>query len=180
MMVTVFGVAVGPMMLPLLGGLVFPQLTRRGAMVGFVVGLIVGFTTLGIQRYYLPTVAGLNPNWITFEFGAYAIFINVGVTILAMVLWSRFEEKDAQEVEKIRAFFARLSVPIGEARELEAGRRAPSPFFITGLAVLGIGLMLLLVSFLSESATARWINVAAGLVLAACGWLLYRTKQRIW
>ena len=178
-MVTVFGVAVAPMMLPLLGGLLFPQLTRRGAMVGFVVGLIVGFITLGIQRYYLPTLPGLDPAWITFEFGAYAIFVNVGVTVLAMVLWSVLETEDVAERARIGAFFARMRVPIeDDAPEEEAGRKSPSPFFITGLGVLAIGLMLLGVSFISGSAEGRWINLIAGLILSAFGWLLYRTRRR--
>ena len=177
-MVTVFGVAVAPMMLPLLGGLIFPQLTRRGAMVGFLVGLVTGFVTLGIQKYYLPTLPDLDPDWVTFEVGAYAIFVNVGVTALAMGLWTLFEKKDPQEVAQIDAFFEQMDVPIEAERELRVDHKIPSPFFITGIVVLGVGVLLLVLSFLSETSTGRWINVAAGLVLCACGFLLYRTKDR--
>jgi SSS family transporter len=178
-MVTVFGVAVAPMMLPLLGGLFFPRLTRRGAMIGFVVGLVVGFVNLGLQQLYLPTVPGLDPDWINFQFGAYAIFINISATVLAMMLWTLLVKPEPEEERRIAAFFARMSEPlVAETPRAADGRRAPSPFFITGLGVMGIGAMLLLVSLFSESATGRWIDVAAGAALVLLGGLLYRTKSR--
>jgi SSS family solute:Na+ symporter len=176
LMVTVFGVAVAPMMLPLLGGLLFPGLGRRGAMVGFLVGLAVGFTTLGIQRYYLPGVPGLHPEWISFQFGAYAIFINVGVTLLAMMLWSVLERKDAAERQRIHAFFARMDAPVEAPPPPPPGGRSPSPYFITGAAVLGIGAMLLVVSFFTRTELGRWIDLGAGVALMAIGALLYRTR----
>lgn len=177
-MVTVFGVAVAPMMLPLLGGLLFPRLTRGGAMVGFVVGILTGFATLGVQQFYLPTRAGLDPDWIKFQFGAYAIFINIGATVLAMLLWSLLVKPEQDEERRIAAFFARMNEPLEAEAPREAdGRRAPSPFFITGLGVLAIGAMLLLVSVFSESVTGRWIDIAAGAVLVVVGALLYRTKE---
>jgi Na+/proline symporter len=175
-MVTVFGVAVAPMMLPLLGGLLFPRLTRRGAMTGFLVGLGVGFLTLGVQRWYLPTLPGLDPEWISFQFGAYAIFINVGVTVLAMVLWTLFERRDAAETARIEAFFARLAAPVEAPAAPAPGREVPSPFFIIGLVVMGIGGMLLLVALVAPDATGRWINLGAGLALGVIGGLLYRTR----
>lgn len=178
MMVTVFGVAVAPMMLPLLGGLIFPQLTLRGAVVGFIVGLISGFVTLGIQRIYLPSVPGIDTEWITFNFGAYAIFINVGVSILAMVIWTLFEKKNPNEVSRIQAFFERMNTPLEETREPDAGRRIPSPFFITGIIIVGIGALLLLVSLFESTPLGRWINVIVGVVLCVIGWLLYRTKKK--
>jgi solute:Na+ symporter, SSS family len=176
-MLTIFGVAVAPMMLPLLGGLMFRQLTLRGAVCGFVVGLNVGFTTLGLQRLYLPTVPGLDPDWITFQFGAYAIFINVGVTALAMVLWTWFEQKSPKEQERIDLFFARLSEPVEASGEPLPRQGVPSPFFITGLVILGIGVLLLGVSLFEETTLGRWINVAAGLVLLLSGYLLYRKHR---
>ncbi len=176
MMVTIFGVAVAPMMLPLLGGLVFPQLTLRGATFGFVVGLIVGFSTLGIQTMYLPTLDGIDPEWITFQFGAYAIFINVGTTILAMAAWTLIETKNPAETSRIDAFFARMRTPLS-ADEIapSTDETAPSPFFIAGAAVIGIG-VLLLVSFFTLSTTGRWINLGAGLALCLVGWLFYRKR----
>jgi SSS family transporter len=176
-MVTVFGVAVAPMMLPLLGGLFFPRLTRRGAMTGFVVGLVVGFGTLAVQRFWLPTLPGLDPDWITYQFGAYAIFINIAATVLAMGAWTLLERPEPAEEARIAAFFARMREPL-ETEPRADDRGAPSPYFITGLGVAAIGAMLLVVSFFSESATGRWIDVAAGTVLVVLGWLLYRTKPR--
>jgi solute:Na+ symporter, SSS family len=180
MMVTIFGVAVAPMMLPLLGGLIFPRLTLRGAVVGFVAGLVTGFTTLWLQQTYLPAQPGADPDWIRFQFGAYAIFINVGVTAVVMALWTVLERKDPGEMRRIQAFFQeRMRVPVAADAEVGSGRGVPSPFFITGLVILGIGIMLLLVSLLEQTTTGRWINAAAGFTLCAIGWLLYRRHKPV-
>lgn len=177
-MVTVFGVAVGPMMLPLLGGLFFPRLSRRGAMVGFLVGLIVGFSTLAVQRLYLPRVPGLDPDWIVFEFGAYAIFINVGVTLLAMVAYTLFESRDAAELERSRAFFAGMNTPIEAIPVAATAAPGPSPFHATGAGVMAIGVLLIGAAPFTHSAAGMAIDLAAGAVLLACGWLLFRTRSR--
>jgi hypothetical protein len=148
-------------------------------MIGFVVGLVTGFGTLGVQRFYLPTVPGLDPDWINFQFGAYAIFINIAATVLAMGAWTLLERPEPAEEARIAAFFARMREPLEtEAPRAADGRRAPSPFFITGLGVAAIGAMLLLVSAFTESVTGRWIDIAAGAVLVLLGALLYRTKEK--
>ncbi len=175
LMVTIFGVAVAPMMLPLLGGLIFSRLSLRGAVVGFVTGLAAGILTLLVQRFYLPTVAGLDPRWITFQFGAYAIFINVGTALLAMVLWSRFETKSSAEKDRTARFFERMRTPV-EAGETTPEGRVPSPFFITGLIVAGIGLLLLGATVLVDGSFGRGLNALTGLILLLTGGLMYRTK----
>jgi Na+/proline symporter len=177
-MVTVFGVAVGPMMLPLLGGLFFRRLSLRGAMAGFLVGLVVGFLTLGVQRFYLPGVAGLDPDWITFEFGAYAIFINVGATVLTMWAWTLFERRDAAEMERSQAFFVHMDTPVRRPLVSLTAPAGPSPFFLTGAGVMAIGGLLLAASFFTETATGTAIDLVAGTTLIGLGWLLYRTRPR--
>jgi hypothetical protein len=85
------------------------------------------------------------------------------------------------EAARIQAFFARMDEPL-EPPVAEVGgvrKAAPSPFFITGLGVLGIGAMLVLVSFFTVSATGRWIDLGAGAVLLLLGWLLYRTRPAV-
>ena len=95
-----------------------------------------------------------------------------------MLLWSLLVKPEPDEERRIAAFFARMNEPLEAEAPREAdGRRAPSPFFITGLGVLAIGAMLLLVSVFSESVTGRWIDIAAGAVLVVVGALLYRTKE---
>ncbi len=175
-MVTIFGVAVAPMMLPLLGGLIFRTLTLRGAVVGFIVGLATGFTTLWLQQSYLPA-QGLDADWLRFEFGAYAIFINVGVTAAAMYLWTLFEKKDPDEMTRIDIFFQQMEVPIEKTRPEDGSSNNPSPFFITGLAIMGIGVLLLCVSMFESSVAGRWINVSTGIALSISGWLVYRKKS---
>ena len=176
-MVTVFGVAVGPMMLPLLGGLFFRSLSRRGAMFGFLVGLTVGFATLAVQRLYLPRREGLDPEWITFEFGAYAIFINVGVTVLAMVLYTAMERRGEEEVERSRAFFARLETPLEvDKPAADGGTGGPSAFPVTGLGIIGVGLLLVVAAFFTATRTGMLIDLVAGATLLAVGWILFRTR----
>jgi SSS family solute:Na+ symporter len=178
LMVTIFGVAVAPMMLPLLGGLIFRSLSLRGAMFGFIVGLVVGFTNLYLQQRYLPSLPNLDAEWITFQFGAYAIFLNVGLTALAMFLWTVFERRSAAEKARIDEFFVRMDTPIEADRERSvATTKGPSPFLITGIAVAGIGTLLLLVSFFEATAVGRWANVAAGVTLVVVGALIYRGQK---
>ena len=177
-MVTVFGVAVAPMMLPLLGGLLFPRLGHRAAVAGFVVGVVTGFTTLAVQKYYLPTLPGMSDEWITFEAGAYAIFVNVGVTALTMLIWSLVDRIGRAERARIDAFFERLRAPLVPAveRSVEA---APAPFFITGIIVGVTGLLLIGASFMTATPAGRWIDIASGLALCVIGWVLYsRTRER--
>lgn len=175
-MVTVFGVAVAPMMLPILGGLFFRSLSRRGAMVGFLVGLLIGFITLAIQRFHLPGVPGLDPEWITFEFGAYAIFINVGVTALVMLVFTLLERRDAQEVERSRDFFVGMDTPIESVRVDATASVGPSPYFITGVGVMAIGGLLVIAAFFTADTTGLVIDLTAAGVLLLCGWLLGRMR----
>lgn len=174
-MVTVFGVAVGPMMLPLLGGLFFRRLSRRGAMFGFLVGLVVGFATLAVQRFYLPGLPDADAQWITFQFGAYAIFVNVAATVLAMVGWTWLERRDAAEVERSRAFFARMETPVlADPVEVAGAAGIPSAFRATGLATAAIGLLLVGAAFFAPTQPGMTIDLIAGGALLVGGGLLAR------
>jgi solute:Na+ symporter, SSS family len=174
MMLTIFGVAVAPMMLPLLGGLIFPQLTLRGAVCGFVVGVVTGFAKLRVQNLYLPPLAGVDPRRVTYDIAPYAIFINVGVTVVAMLLWTLLERRDPAEAARITGFFDGLRRPVLAGPSTAPASGAPSPFFITGLVILGIGVLLLAVSPFEETSLGRTINLVAGTVLGLSGWLLSR------
>lgn len=180
-MVTVYGVAAPPMMVPLLGGLIFRGLSARGAIVGFVAGVVTGFTTLGVQTYYLARLEGFDEDWIRFEWSGYSIFINVGVCAAAMALYTLFEKLSGKrrpgEEARIRDFFRRMEQPIEATGEFSDRGRLPSPFFITGLVMVGIGALLVLVSFLEPTSLGRWINVLAGTGLALVGWILYRSRR---
>lgn len=176
MMVTIYGLAVAPMMLPLLGGLIFRSLTWKGALTGFVVGVISGFTMLGIRTYYLPTIEGLDEDWVTLQFGAYSIFVNVATTALAMLLYTWLEKRDPAEVSKIQRFFERMNSPIEETGGFVQKHDAPAIFHVVGIVIAGVGLMLVTAAFFPEAPSARLINGLAGVVLLLIGWLFARME----
>lgn len=97
LMVTVFGLLIAPTLLPLLAGLTVRGLTRKGALAGFVVGLIVGVLTLALKTWYLPTLKGLSPEWANYTFEGISILVNIAATILAMWLGSVYLSTDGEE-----------------------------------------------------------------------------------
>lgn len=63
-----------------------------------------------------------------------------------------------------------------DAGEPASDQGLPSPFFIAGAAVFGIGVLLLSASFFAVTTTGRWIDVGGGLALCIAGWALYRKR----
>ncbi len=59
-MVTVFGLLLAPTMMPILAGLTVRWLTWKGALSGFVAGLVSGILMFSIKTWYLPHVSGIS------------------------------------------------------------------------------------------------------------------------
>lgn len=178
LMVMIFGIAVAPMMLPLLGGLIFRKLTWRGAVAGFVAGLISGTVMLILQKVYLPKVTGISATWITFDFQAYTIFTNIAVSVLAMVVCSMFEKRTPADEAKISDFFARMSVPIETTGEFQPSLKLPSPYYIIGLVLMGVGVLLAGVGLFQPTRLGLQIVMAAAAALLITGALIYYANRR--
>lgn len=174
-MVAVFGLFVGPMLIPMLAGLLNRRVTWRGAAAGIAAGFVSGISLFLVKSLVL--VHRLDPVWLRYDFEAIAILTNIGVTVAAMVIATRLERATAEDREQIAAFFKRLDTPVRfDATDKEAVPAA-SPFSLIAAVTLGTGLLLWAAAAVQPGGDGRTINVAAGLalaVLAAGLWHLHR------
>jgi SSS family solute:Na+ symporter len=175
-MMVLFGLALGPTVLPMLAGLFVRRLSARGALAGFFAGFVSGISLYLYRTLFLEKQAGLTSQWVTYTFTAYSTFINVTVTIAAMTLVSFLEKRSAQVEKQIQAFFARLDTPIQP--EVEAHAEVPSPFFIIGLILSGLGVILFLAGWFSPSGWARNLDWTISILLMVIGTLLFRFHRR--
>jgi solute:Na+ symporter, SSS family len=175
-MVTVFGLFVGPMLLPMLVGLISRRLTFRGAAAGIAAGLISGVSLFSYKTWWLAGRPDIDPNWLRYDYEALTILTNIGITIGAMVIVTALETVHPDERRRIADFFLRLKRPINEDVPIEAADSEPfSPLTIITQVTAGTGALLLLASTVQSSSSGRAINAAAGaivlLIAAGCYWL---------
>lgn len=166
-MVTVFGLLLAPTMLPILAGLTVRWLTWKGALAGFVAGLISGITTFSIKTWYLPHLPGISPEFAAYTFEGISILVNIGATALGLWLGSIIPTSDPAEKERIAAFFRALDTPIGPSEVHHASSGSARPAL--GAATLVVGTLLIVAGLVSGAPQARWIDLAMGAVLAAFG-----------
>ncbi len=177
LMVTAFGVFLAPTLLPVLAGLTIRSLTWKGALAGFISGLIVGITTFAVKTWYLPTLPGISPEWANYTFEGISIFLNFAATALGMWLGSVLPAHDAAEMGRIASFFRALDTPISPD-EVRRQEHDPSQAPI-GAATLAVGLLLILAGLFANSPPARLIDALLGLILVGFGSrFLYRARQR--
>ncbi|HXE15180.1 MAG TPA: hypothetical protein VN633_23855 [Bryobacteraceae bacterium] len=175
-MVTAFGLLLAPTMLPLLAGLTVRWLTWRGALSGFIVGLITGIATLAIKTWYLPSVHGLSPEWVNYTFEGISIFANIGATCVGMWLGSVIPARNAQEQARIALFFRDLDTPIApeEVHKYKDNSSGPA----LGAGTMVVGLLLVLAGLFAHAAEARFIDLVLGLILMGLGGkILAATRQ---
>lgn len=177
-MVTVFGLFVGPMLLPTLAGLMSRRLTWRGATAGIVAGLFSGITLFSYKTWWLSGRAGVDPNWLRYDYEALTILTNISVTIAAMVVVTAIERVPSGERLRIAAFFRRLDTPMRDDPPGEPADGAFSPLTIIGHVTAGTGL-LLIGSALFADGLGRTLNAAAGAVVLAVALASYRLRPRV-
>jgi solute:Na+ symporter, SSS family len=177
LMVTAFGVFLAPTLLPVLAGLTIRSLTWKGALTGFVSGLVIGITTFAVKTWYLPTLHNIPPDWANYTFEGISIFLNFAATAIGMWLGSVLPAKDANEMSRISSFFRALDTPIS-ATEVRKQEHDPARGAV-GAATLTVGLLLILASLFANSTQGRSIDASLGLILVGLGArFLYRARQR--
>jgi hypothetical protein len=161
-MVTAFGFFLPPTVLPVLAGLVWPRITSRGALAGFLAGLVSGAAFLGV-RAYLP--ASYN-----YPLQTVSLWVSSTAVVLAMFLASR---KNTPEIARIAEFYRSLAQPAVPSPVAIL----PEPFLISGVVLGLLGLVLGGIGGFAggPSRLALWV----GLSLAALGGaLLWRHGRR--
>lgn len=178
-MVTVFGLFVGPMLIPMLAGLLSKKVTYRGAAAGIGAGLVSGFGFFLYKTFVLANQPGIDPNWLRYDYEAISILTNFTVTILAMVLTTVLEKPTEKDRAQIDEFFKKLSTPV-DAQKTHARVTGEifSPFKIIGWVTVGTGAMLLIASIVQPAGIGRYVNVSAGFMLCLLGAGLYQLHRR--
>ena len=176
-MVTVFGLALPPTVIPMLSGLLWRKVTWRAALAGFCVGLFSGIFFL-VWKEGLMAQYGWSSNTVK----AMSILVSVAATLLAMYVTSWFERPEASECREIAAFFEQLERPIAEeevpAKTVEEGERVPSPFYIVGLMTMGIGGVLVTIGLWTlGGGFGPEINIAVGGGLGVLGYSMFRRSK---
>lgn len=165
-MVTVFGLFVGPMLIPMLAGLLIRRVTWRGAAAGIATGFVSGLTLYLYKAFVLSTRPGIDFNWLRYEYEAISILTNFGLTILAMILTTLLQKVPQQEKVRIDEFFERLSTPVDPATtHARVTGEVFSPFYIIAWITAGTGLLLVGASFVQPGGTGRVVNIGSGLAL---------------
>jgi SSS family transporter len=200
-MVTLFGIATAPVAVPMILGLLSKRVTNAGAIVGFLAGLAVGLGLFFLFHFALPAktesalVCGITWNPVKEEvvFPATAwyaetplkkeVFLftaNALVTLIAMLVVSCIKPMNAAERGRVDAFHDRLRVPIGALEEdrLSPDTKLLSPFFIVGISVVLIGVLMLAVQPWVTGGLAFGLNLGLAAVLIAIGGLMTWYSRR--
>ena len=173
-MVTVFGLFVGPMLIPMLAGLLSKKVTWRGAAAGIVVGFVSGLGFFLYKTLVLANQPGVDANWLRYDYEAMSILTNFSVTILAMVLTTVLEKKTEVDKAQIEAFFTKLSTPVDvEKTHAKQTGEIFSPFKIIGWVTIGTGVMLIIAGVTQPSGIGQYINLGSGFALCLLGAGLY-------
>jgi solute:Na+ symporter, SSS family len=178
-MVAVFGLFVGPMLIPMLAGLLNRRVTWRGAAAGIAAGFVSGMSFFLVKNLVLAQ--RVDPTWLRYDFEAITILANIGVTVLAMTIVTLRERVTAEDREQIAAFFARLDTPVRADPADNEALPAATPFSLIAAVTLGTGVLLWTAAAVQPDGDGRTINFAAGLtlaVLSAALWHLHRRLSR--
>jgi len=178
-MVTVFGLFVGPMLIPLLAGLLIRRVTWRGAAAGIATGFASGLVLYLYKALVLTGRPDIDANWLRYDYEAISILTNFGLTIMAMTVTTVLQKVPASEQVRIDEFFTRLSTPVDPATtHAKAKGEVFSPFYIIAWITVGTGLLLMIASFVQPGGVGRNINLGAGAALWILAFGLYRLHVR--
>ena len=170
-MVTVFSLFLAPTLMPVLAGLTVRWLTWRGALSGFVSGLLIGSAALAVKLWYLPTLPGITPQWIAYTYESISIVLSISATGLGLWLGSVLPRRDPIEQERIAVFFRALDTPVAASEIKTTSGDSSRPAL--GAATLAVAVLLIIAGFLTPTPGARWMDLGFGAILAAGGiWFL--------
>lgn len=178
-MVTVFGLFVGPMLIPMLAGLLIRKVTWRGAAAGIATGFVSGLCFYLYKSLVLSSQTGIDPNWLRYDYEAISILTNFAVTIGAMAVTTFLEKPSAEEKARIDAFFVKLSTPVNTAKtHAKVTGEIFSPFKIISWVTAGTGAMLVIAGFTQPNGVGQYINCGSGVALFVLAIFLYQLHRR--
>ncbi|MFH1740090.1 MAG: TIM barrel protein [bacterium] len=157
-MVTLFGIATAPVAVPMIMGLLSKKVTNLSAIIGFICGLSTGLFLYFQFYHWLPKdqqTEFLGMVWdpsknelllgtLCLKMEVVLFAANALITWIVMLVVSSLKPMGAREREQAKLFHERLGTPIGQMEEdHRVAGEIFSPFFVVGISVLLIGLMML-------------------------------------
>ncbi len=191
-MVTLFGVATAPVAIPMLLGLLSRKMTNAGAIFGFLCGISVGIGLFLLSRTdYQVHFLGMtwNPKTEDLVIAGFplkmeiVLFLSTAiVTFAAMAITSLLRPMNPEARARVEAFHKRLAAPIGTLEEDKAALAHTSsilsPFWVVGICIIAIGLMMLGVLPWVNEPLAFGMDIALGLALMLVGGIwVWRGKR---
>ncbi len=185
-MVTLFGVATGPVAVPMMLGMVSKRYPGKSAVIGFCMGTLVGlfllYVQLGMSSFALPihiTWVADKKEWLlwglTVKMEIFMFLTTTIITYLFMEGITLLSPINIVERNKIGKFFEKIENPIGkleEDKEVLQGKMQFSPYNIVGVCGILIALALFLVIFFSTQGMERYMGITIS-VLSLIGGLLF-------
>jgi len=173
MMVTVLGLFLSPTLLPLLLGLTVRNINARGALCGFLAGLITGSAMLALKAIHPSITTAFGS---TYNYEGLTLILNTAATLAGLFLGSRLSQSSSDEQHRTEDFFILLATPIKESELV--GQTSNPAIGMLGTATMGVGALLLVAGIISSSTVARLLDCIIGLLLALIGFLLNRASCR--
>ena len=185
-MVTLFGVATGPVAVPMMLGMVSRRYAGRSAIIGFCMGTLLGlfllYIQLGVSSFALPigiTWIADKKEWLlwglTVKMEIFMFLATTIITYLFMEFVTLLSPVSITERNKIGKFFEKIENPIGnldEDKEILQGKVHFSPYNIVGTCGILISIALFLVILLATRGIERYIGLAIS-VLSLVGGILF-------
>jgi len=168
-----------PIMIPLIGGLLFRRFNSRGVVAGIAAGAVTGsflvLTNLVLTQVFAAEMAASRTLdfWLRSAWSSIATVANVAATVLGLWLGSQ-RKAPAEERERARLFFEDLGRPF--EREEKGEKMWPVAFRIIHVAIIIFGLLVaavaVLIRILYHDARAFRIGLIVGLSMVAADLVL--------
>jgi len=185
-MVTLFGVATGPVAVPMMLGMVSKRYPGRSAVIGFCMGTLIGllllYIQLGVSSFRWPIgIAWVadKKEWLLWglvvKMEIFMFLTTTIITYLFMELVTLLFPVTVTERNKIGKFFKKIENPIGkldEDKEVLEGKEYFSPYNIVGACGILIAIALFLVIFFSTHGIERIIGITIS-ALSFVGGILF-------
>lgn len=168
LMVTVAGVFLAPSYLPVLTALITRKLTWKGALIGYITGIISGVTLLLVRLSQAPHHS---PVWVR-NFDGATILVNALVTALGMWVGSRMLRTDESERRRIDEFFQGLHQPF----QPQAAARGPHAEIAKVTAA--VGALLGIAGMFSSTLQARVADSAVAAMLLLLGGAMWLRRSQ--
>lgn len=190
-MVTLFSVATAPVAIPMLLGLTTRRVNNASALLGFLIGTMVGLALFYLSIRPSAVLAGIiwdaaNSQIVWRSFAMKMETLQFCATCLGTLLGTGagvlLTSTTSSEQVRIDLFLHRLKTPVGllpeDGAEPQADSFSPYPVASLSIATIGV-LQLVLTPFLGLTNPATWLNAALGLLFLLGGLWVYHVTRTL-